>query len=355
MAARELPALRCPLAIYHFHISSVGRSAGRRATAAAAYRAGERLRDERSGREYNYSRRKDVLHTEIFLPSHLAGAADAWAASRERLWNTAERAEKQSNSRVAREYLVSLPHELNTGQQVALARALSRELAERYKVAVDLAVHLPRPDGDPRNFHAHLLTTTREVTPQGLGAKAGLDMRGGERRRRELPSARQEFHVLRERWATLANEALREANVEARVDHRSFAERGIDREPSPHLPIVSLKMEQRGLRSEVAGRIREAYRQRVAARLQRAAVTDRAGGVAPMKEPPVSSAGRGSPAQVKDVEEIRRQAREAWRQLAANGADGHGARQASRREIASAGREREAAVGTLGHDDDVAL
>ncbi|HEY2275232.1 MAG TPA: MobA/MobL family protein, partial [Steroidobacteraceae bacterium] len=78
--------------MYHFHISSVGRSAGRRATAAAAYRAGERLRDERSGRQYNYSRRKDVVHTEIFLPAHLAGAADAWAGSRERLWNTAERA-----------------------------------------------------------------------------------------------------------------------------------------------------------------------------------------------------------------------------------------------------------------------
>ena len=342
------------MAIYHFHISSVGRSAGRRATAAAAYRAGERLRDERSGRQYNYSRRQDVLHTEIFLPSHLAGAADAWAASRERLWNTAERAEKQSNSRVAREYQVSLPHELNSGQQVALARALSRELAERYKVAVDLAVHLPRPDGDPRNFHAHLLTTTREVTPQGLGAKAGLDMRGGERRRRDLPSVRQEFHTLRERWATLTNEALREANVEARVDHRSFAERGIDREPSPNVPIVSLKMEQRGLRSEVAGRIREEYRQRVAARLERAAVTDRAS-VAQIKGSPAPSAGRDSPAQVKDVEEIRRQAREAWRQLAANGAEGHDARQPSGRRTASEDREREAAVGTLGHDDDLAL
>jgi ATP-dependent exoDNAse (exonuclease V) alpha subunit len=343
------------LALYHFHISSVGRSAGRRATAAAAYRAGERLRDERSGRQYNYSRRQDVVHTEIFLPAHLAGAADAWAGSRERLWNTAERAEKKSNSRVAREYQVSLPHELSTAQQLALARALSRELTERYKVAVDLAVHLPRPDGDPRNFHAHLLTTTREVTPQGLGAKAGLDMQARERRRRELPSARQEFHVLRERWATLTNEALRQANVGARVDHRSFAERGIDREPSPNVPLVSLKMEQRGLRSEVAERIREEYRQRVAARLERAAGTDRTRAASSGKDSPAPSAGRDSAAQVKDIEEIRRQARAAWRQLAASGTDGHGARQPSGREIASEGREREAAVGSLGHDDDLAL
>jgi MobA/MobL family len=127
------------LAVYHFQINSIGRSAGRRATTAAAYRAGERIRDERSGRLYNYSRRRDVVHSEIFLPSHLAGAANAWAANREKLWNLAEHSEKRSNSRVAREYEVSLPHELTTGQQVALARVLSRELAERYKVAVDLS------------------------------------------------------------------------------------------------------------------------------------------------------------------------------------------------------------------------
>ena len=329
------------MAIYHFHVSSVGRSAGRRATAAAAYRAGERLRDERSGRQYNYLRRKDVVHTEIFLPSHLAGAAGAWAGSRERLWNAAERNEKQSNSRVAREYQVALPHELNTAQQVALARALSRELAERYKVAVDLAVHLPRPDGDPRNFHAHLLTTTREVTPQGLGAKTGLDMHTRERRRRELPSSSQEIRALRERWTTLANEALREANVEARVDHRSLAARGIDREPRPHIPTASLKMERRGVRSEVAERIREEYRRRVADRLERTAGAERATQVAP--------------AQVKDVEQIRRQAREAWRQVRANQADGHGARQRTGRELGGEGREREAAVGTRGQDDDLAL
>jgi hypothetical protein len=184
------------------------------------------------------------------------------------------------------------------------------------------------------------------VTPQGLGAKAGLDMQGAERRRRDLPSARQEFHLLRERWATLTNEALREANVAARVDHRSFAERGIDREPSPNLPLVSLKMEQRGLRSEVAERIREEYRQRVAARLERAAGTHPTRGVSP---------GKDSPVQVKDVEEIRRQARAAWRQLAAGATDGHGARQPAGREIASDGREREAAVGSLGHDDDLTL
>jgi ATP-dependent exoDNAse (exonuclease V) alpha subunit len=336
------------LAIYRFQISSVGRSAGRRATAAAAYRAGERLRDERSGQLYNYSRRKDVAHTEIFLPAHLGGAADAWAANREKLWNVAEHTEKRSNSRVAREYQVSLPHELNAAQQVALVRALSRELAERYKVAVDLAVHLPRRDGDPRNFHAHLLTTTREVTPKGLGAKTGLDMRGGERRRRELPSSREEFHALRERWATLTNEALREANVDARVDHRSLAAQGIDREPRPQFPWAALRIEQRGVRSEVAERIREDYRRRVAARLERAAHA------APSPETAGRSNGEAG-TQIKDVEEIRRQAREAWRQLRTNDADRHGERQHSERELEDESRERETAGSTRAHDDDLSL
>jgi ATP-dependent exoDNAse (exonuclease V) alpha subunit len=318
------------MAIYRFHISSVGRSAGRRATAAAAYRAGERLRDERSGQLYNYSRRNDVVHTEIFLPAHLAGAADVWAMNREKLWNTAERTEKRSNSRVAREYQVALPHELNSAQQVALARGFARELAERYKVAVDLAVHLPRPDGDPRNFHAHLLTTTREVTPRGLGAKTGLDMSHGERRRRELPHAREEFLTLKERWATVTNEALREANSEARIDHRSLAERGIDREPTPHIPLASLKMERRGVRSEVAERIREGYRARVAARLERAAQAQ-----------PKAAAD----AVPKDLEAVRRQARETWQRLRS----GH-----VERELEGSGGEHSAAI-VPERDDDLAL
>jgi ATP-dependent exoDNAse (exonuclease V) alpha subunit len=306
------------MAYYRFHISPVGRGAGRRATAAAAYRSGERLRDERSGRVYNYSHRRDVLHSEIFLPSHLDGRANAWASNRERLWNTAEHSEKRSNSRVAREYQVALPHELTAAQQVGLARALSRELADRYKVAVDLAVHLPRPDGDQRNFHAHLLTTTREITPQGLGAKAGLDMSSTERRRRELPDSRQEFNTLRERWATLTNEALREADVEARVDHRSLAARGVDREPKPSIPIAALKMEQRGVRSEVAERIREAYRQRVQIRLERAVAE--AGAVpsaaaAPTQVSASSAMGAHSGTEPKDAEEVRRRARDAWLSL----------------------------------------
>jgi ATP-dependent exoDNAse (exonuclease V) alpha subunit len=286
------------VAIFFMQISSVTRSAGRRATAAAAYRAGERIRDERSGETINYGRRRDVLHTEILLPRQFERLPVPWARDRERLWNTAEHAEKRHNARVAREYQLSLPAELDAGRRIALARAFSAEIAERYRVAVDLAVHEPRSGGDPRNFHAHVLTTTREVTPAGLGAKAGLDITPLERRRRELPDHRQEYLSLRERWATLVNEALREANLTARVDHRSLAAQGIDREPLPRIPLMQLKMEQRGLRSELAERLRAEYRERVQRRVERTA-----------------ERSPNTPARVQDVEEIRRQAREAWRRL----------------------------------------
>jgi ATP-dependent exoDNAse (exonuclease V) alpha subunit len=294
-------------------ISSVARSTGRRATAAAAYRAGERIRDERSGDLHNYSRRRDVLHTEIFLPSQFDSVAIAWARNREKLWNTAEHAEKRHNSHIAREYQISLPVELDAGQRLALARSFSREIAERYKVAVDLSVHEPRADGDPRNFHAHLLTTTREVTPAGLGAKTGLDMTPLERRRRELPDHRQEFVSIRERWANLTNHALQEANVAARVDHRSLAAQGIDREPLPAIPLMHLKMEQRGVPSGVAERLRTEYRTRVQLRERRAAA--RTGAERSVGEVPTERQGQGAADPVTDVEEIRRRAREAWLQL----------------------------------------
>ena len=256
-----------PMAIFHLNIRPVTRSTGRAATAAAAYRAGERIRDERTGALYDHAHREDVLHKEILLPSKY-GHPDAgveWARDRSTLWNAAEKAEQQSNSRVAREYQVALPAELSAEQRVALARTFSREVADRYNVAVDLAIHAPRPGGDPRNVHAHLLATTREVTPEGMGAKAGLDMKGEVRSELGLPPSRQEFTTLRARWAELTNEALREAGVQVRVDHRSLQAQGVDREPIPYLPRPALAAERRGERSEVAERIRERYRQRVAA------------------------------------------------------------------------------------------
>lgn len=347
------------MAIFRLQIRPVTRSTGRTATSAAAYRAGERIRDERTGALYDHSEREDVLHKEIFLPSRFdrPDAGMDWARDRSKLWNTVERAEQRRNSRVAREYQVALPAELSAEQRIVLARTFSREISDRYNVAVDLAIHAPRPEGDPRNFHAHLLATTREVTPEGLGPKTGLDMTGGVRSELGLTPSRQEFKSLRARWAELTNEALREAKIEARVDHRSLEAQGIDREPMPYLPRSALAAVRRGERSEVAERIRERHRQRVAARREKAmengptgAAGRSAGDATSKPEPPqerapaqdmderrrqsvqnwlryragLEQAGRGHGDERSpplSMDEIRRRAVEAWRSLQARGAE----------------------------------
>jgi MobA/MobL family len=338
------------VAFFYLQISSISRGTGRRATAAAAYRSGERIRDERTGELFNHIRRRDILHTEIFLPSQFDGAPVSWARNRQRLWNTAEHAEKRHNSLVAREFQVTLPSELDAARRVALARTFAREIADRYKVAVDLAVHEPPRGGDPRNFHAHLLATTREVTPAGLSAKSGLDMDRRERRRRNLPDHRQEYINIRERWATLTNEALRDANIDARVDHRSLAAQGIDREPLPAIPLMHLKMEQRGMQSDLAGHLRAQYRERVARRLESTAARD------PAPEPGEKHAVElraSAAAPSADVEEIRRRAREAWLQLRATEQQAAGRQSIDNRqgsELGAAERD-EGRPSRLPHDD----
>jgi ATP-dependent exoDNAse (exonuclease V) alpha subunit len=292
--------------LYHLSINPLSRSSGRNATAAAAYRAGERIRDERTRRIHNYARRTDVRHTEIFLPSALKDGEASWARDRSRLWNAAEAAEHRRDSVVAREYQVALPHELSAPQRLELARRFSRELADRHNIGVDLAIHDPRPDSDPRSYHAHLLVTTREVGPAGFGGKAGLDLSMSENAKRGLAGAG-EITAIRERWASLINDAYRAAGLDLRVDHRSLAAQGIDREPQPKIPFQLLQMERRGVRSEVAERIRAAYRERVAAR---AARQGRAAGAEALDQ----SAEQLAP-HAQGVEDVRRRAREAWMAL----------------------------------------
>ncbi|HEV7136617.1 MAG TPA: MobA/MobL family protein, partial [Steroidobacteraceae bacterium] len=103
----------------------------------------------------------------------------------------------------------------------------------------------------------------------GLGPKTGVDMAGETRSELGLPPSRQEFVTLRSRWADLANDSLREANSEARIDHRTLEAQGIDREPTPRLPWGALKAERSGERSEVAERIRGRQRERFAARREK--------------------------------------------------------------------------------------
>src|SRR5579862_1666128 len=302
------------MAIFRLQITPITRGGGHSSVGAAAYRAGERLRDDRTNELYNHSRRKDVTHSEIMLPGHMSGESMDWARNRASLWNSVESAETRKNARVATEIQVTLPFELPSARRLEMARTFSQEIADHYRVAVDLAVHDPRPSGDPRNFHAHLLLTTREVSPAGLGAKAGLDMPTSERVRLGLPNISQEFTAIRERWATLTNEAFKEANIEARVDHRSLAAQGIDREPRPHIPFAAYKIEHAGKHSEVAEAIRADYDARVQARLQLAAEHTSSATADATKAP---AAGQARSAAARSLEDVRREARENWLRMRA--------------------------------------
>jgi hypothetical protein len=334
------------MAIYRLQITPIKREGGHSSVGAAAYRAGERIRDDRTNEVHNHSRRKDVTHSEIMLPADLAGQNMEWARNRASLWNSVENAESRKNARVATEIQVTLPFELAPERRLAMARTFSQEIADHYKVAVDLAVHDPRPSGDPRNFHAHLLLTTREVSAAGLGAKTGLNIQTKDRLRLGLPNISQEFTAVRERWATLTNEALEEANIEARVDHRSLAEQGIDREPKPHIPFAAYKIERAGKHSEVAEDIRADYNARVQARLEQQAQRREASERLPDRVAPHSQSSAQAAADnpipqsaQKSLEDIRREARENWLKMRAEQA----AQSAPSRAVSAAEQSHSAA------------
>jgi ATP-dependent exoDNAse (exonuclease V) alpha subunit len=321
------------MAVYFLNIKTFGRANGSSAASASAYRAGERIHDERTGKTYDHSERQDVMHKEIVLPSKFVDDEMAWAKDRSSLWNLAENAETRKNARVAREYLVALPVELSPPQRTGLVRRFSQELSDRYGFAVDFAIHAPRdfPDSDPRNFHAHLLATTREVTTAGLGAKTTLEMSDGNRRELGLEPAINELLHVRARWTSVTNQALQEAQIASRIDHRSLEAQGIDREPRPQIPRAAFEMERHGYRSVVADRMREEYQARLQARQHRVAGREPPSTTEPLGTAESAGSERsaapptvGSPVpRRQSLEDIQREARENWLRLRRSQSHGH--------------------------------
>ena len=225
------------MATYHLAAKAVSRSAGRSATAAAAYRAAECIEDDRTGRQHDYTRKRGVEHTEIVVPDGQLGP------DRAVLWNLAERAERRKDACVAREIEIALPSELTAAQRHALAVGFARTLVTERGCAVDVCIHAPSKDGDERNHHAHLLMTTRtalrlESGAIVLGAKCEQERAGRDRKA--------DLAAIRERWAAMCNAALQYAGHAARVDHRTLKAQGIDREPTRHMGPTATALERRG-------------------------------------------------------------------------------------------------------------
>ena len=232
------------MAIYHFSMKPVSRAGGRSAVASMAYRAGEKLTNERDGITHDYTAKQGVEHAEIVLPE---GVNADWARDRSDLWNAAEFAEKRKDARVAREFEIALPHELSAEQRLEAAREMAQELADRYGAAVDFAIHAPHEASDVRNHHAHLLMTTRQVTEGGLGDKTYLERENKWLLAHDLPTTDMQLRDLRQRWEGIANERLAMAGLDIRIDHRSHMERGLEIAPTEHMGVHATQMERRGL------------------------------------------------------------------------------------------------------------
>jgi hypothetical protein len=210
------------VALYHLSVKPVSRGDGRSAVACAAYRSADELHDERQGVVHDYTRKQGVEETLLLAPAEAAWARQDRAA----LWNAAEAAEKRKDARVAREYELALPCEMDAAGRRALVEAFAGELVERYGVAVDAAIHAPGREGDQRNWHAHVLTTTRRAEASGLGEKAGIELSDTARAKLGLGKAADEIEGLRAVWGGVVNRALERARVAERVDHRSYTRQG---------------------------------------------------------------------------------------------------------------------------------
>ena len=231
------------MAIYHLNTHTIGRAAGHSAVAAAAYRSASSLVDERTGEAFDFTRKSGVLSSEIVTPAGVP------VPERAALWNAAEAAEKRKDARVAREWRAALPHELNEADRRELATRMGQAIADRYGVAVDVCIHAPDREGDDRNFHVHMLATTRTIGADGaLGAKAVIELANKDRQKAGIPGTSQgDITDIRREWAELTNEALERAGISARVDHRSYADQGIELTPTRHIGTDAVAMQRRGL------------------------------------------------------------------------------------------------------------
>ena len=257
------------MAIYHFSAKILSRSTGRSAVAAAAYRAGARLEDERTGRTYDFTRKHGVEHAEIFAPPHTPD----WMLNRAELWNSVEKAEKRKDAQLAREIEVALPRELAANRRAGLVREFVQKEFVSQGMIADVAIHVGRAGDGADQPHAHILLTMRTLTTEGFGPKA------------RQWNASEKLEGWRARWAGHVNRELEREGHAERIDHRTLeaqraaAERdaararaagddrtaeahmtradALDREPDPKMGPTASQMERLGTSSRRGDERRE--------------------------------------------------------------------------------------------------
>ncbi len=222
------------MAIYHFSVKVISRATGASAVASAAYRSASRLHDERLDRDHDFTNKSGVVHSEIMLPD----GAPEHLSDRATLWNTVEAGEKRKDAQLSREVEFAIPREMDEAQGIELARDfVQREMVDRGMVA-DLNVHWDIGADGLAKPHAHIMLSMREVGEEGFGAKVR------DWNRTEL------VEHWREAWADHVNERLAQLDIDARIDHRSLDNQGIELEPQHKIGPAAGRRADEGLEAD---------------------------------------------------------------------------------------------------------
>ena len=251
------------IALFHFHVTQIKRSAGQSAVAAAAYRSGEKLHSEYYGEDSDYTRKGGVICSEILLPPQ----APPSFSDRETLWNAVEKVERGKKAQLAYSFDIALQNEFSMEENIGLARQFLLQNFVNRGMAVDFAVHSPdKEDGGIRNPHFHVMCPIRPIEPDG---------KWGNKQRREYlldehgnrirdEAGNYVFNAVpttdwgspdtlehwRQAWADLCNQKFAEKELDCRIDHRSFERQGVEQIPTQHEGPTVRAMEAKGIRTD---------------------------------------------------------------------------------------------------------
>ena len=257
------------MAIFHCNIQIIGRSSGKTATAAAAYRSGTKIVDDEFGKTHDYTRKGGVAFSEILLCAN----APSKYSDRQILWNEVQKIEKQKNAQLCREVEVALPIEFSRNEQIEVVREYIKKNFTDKGMIADWSLH-DKSDGNP---HAHILLTMRPLKPNGeWGAKRKdsyvLDDSGNRIPVIDPKTGKQKIGARgkkmwerisvsltdwndqtkaeewRKSWADICNEHLKGQD---HIDHRSYARQGKKQLPTIHEGYVARKIAKSGRHSNI--------------------------------------------------------------------------------------------------------
>ena len=233
----------------NLHIQTISRGARKSTVAAAAYRSGssvvacaayracEKLEDERYNKTHDYSKKHNVLHAEIITPDH----APEWMGDRQKLWNGVEAGEKRKDAQLAKEVILVLPRNLDHDQHKQVVEGWIQDNITKRNLIADYAIHNPDASDGGKNPHAHVMFTLRPVEKDGTFGKKLTGYKNGGLDGKEF------LHEIRFSYQDHLNQAsAKNDNNQVVFDLRSYRERGIDKTPQPKKGQKVTHLEKRG-------------------------------------------------------------------------------------------------------------